>query len=203
MEGSDRCTACGAPLHLLTPECPECGTDQTWELRGECPECGRGRDFLEPCRCGAPATPWRALERVALADGTVSVAKDAVSRPTRAGYGRHLGTVKGQWADYRRDGDAGEFHVVVFLDHYELHVDDVGALESPTGHAIRYAPTAIASTARDAARGTVGRAARGVGSGARWTGGLVRSVAERSVGVASGIASELADGADEDDAHDP
>jgi len=63
----------------------------------------------------------------------------------KAGYYRHIGSVKGQWADYRRPlKGGGEIHVRSFGDHYEVHLDNVGALDSPGKHAVWYAPRVAA-----------------------------------------------------------
>lgn len=154
------CDECGASLHLLQPTCDECGDDYEWSFVAPCLDCGRETEYLHgDCECGKTHSPWRVAERIAREEGSVTIAKDPVERPSRAGYSRHLGTIRGQWADYRREADDGtEFHVRTFLDHYELHVDDVSALEEPTMHTLRYGPAAAVTTGTDAVRATVSAA---------------------------------------------
>lgn len=156
-------------MHLLRPACEECGAAHEWACVAPCRECGRETDYLDgPCVCGATYSPWRVAERAARTEGPVTVAKDAVERPTAAGYQRHVGTVRGQWADYRRVlDDGGEFHVRTYLEYYELHVDAVSAIDDPTRHTLRYGPRAAVTTGMDVARGVTGAARR--------AGGLVRS----------------------------
>ena len=168
--GNRTCRVCGAPLHLLQPTCEECGTAYEWHCLAACRECGRETDYLDgECTCGATHSPWRVIELAALEDGPVTVPKDAVPRTTDAGYQRHVGTVRGQWADYRRERDGGgEFHVRVYLDHYELHVDEVGALDEPTRHTLRYSPRVAVTAGTDVLHG--------VERAVRCAGGLVRSV---------------------------
>lgn len=151
------CDECGATLHLFQPSCEDCGADYEWSFVAPCLDCGRETDYLHgTCECDRLHSAWRVAERIARAEGSVTVAKDAVERPSRAGYARHLGTIRGQWADYRRETDEGtEFHVRTYLDHYELHVDDVSALEEPTMHTLRYGPAAAVKTGTDAVRATV------------------------------------------------
>lgn len=154
------CDVCESALHLFQPACEECETPYEWSISGPCSECGREREYLEPCSCGASPSPWRGAESVALKEGTVTIDKDAVERPIAAGYHRHLGTIRGQWADYRRATDDGEFHVLVYLDHYELHVDEVGALDEPAKHGLRYGPKAAITTTTDIVRGLRNAAGR-------------------------------------------
>jgi hypothetical protein len=163
------CRECDTALHLLQRACEECGTAHGWSCVAECRECGRETDYLDgPCACGRKHSPWRVAELAARTEGTVTVAKSAVERPGEAGYRRHVGTVRGQWADYRRVlDDGGEFHVRTYLDHYELHVDEVSALDEPTKHTLRYGPRAAVTTGADVVRGVAGTARR--------AGGLVRS----------------------------
>ena len=170
MDPSRECDRCASALHLFQPACEECKTAYEWHVSGECGECGQEREYLEACSCGASPSPWRGAESIALAEGTVTVDKDAVERPMTAGYRRHLGTIRGQWADYRRETSDGEFHVRVYLDHYELHVDAVGALSEPTKHSLRYGPKAAITTTTDVVRGLRGAANR-VGG---WTRKAVR-----------------------------
>jgi len=200
MSGEPRgraCTECGGAIHLLQRTCEECGTPHRWSCVAACLECGRETDYLdEACACGATHSPWRVVERAARTEGAVTVAKDAVERPSEAGYRRHVGTVRGQLADYRRVLDGGgEFHVRTYLDHYELHIDEVSALDEPAKHTLRYGPRAAAATGAEAAAtgaeaaatgaeaaatgaeaaATGAEVARGVAGTARRAGGLVRS----------------------------
>jgi len=163
------CGECGAPMYLLQVACTECGTTHDWSCLAECRDCGRETDYLDgPCACGRAHSPWRAVELAARTEGEVTVAKDAVERPTEADYRRHVGTVRGQWADYRRVLDGGgEFHVRTYLDHYELHVDEVSAIDEPTRHTLRYGPRAAVTTTVDLVRGVAGATRR--------VGGFLRS----------------------------
>lgn len=142
------CPDCGRGVHFFQPSCPSCESTLEWDI--PCPECGNPRTSLDgPCpECGATVAPWRVLEAHVLADGEpVTVSKAAVPRPPTAGYSRHLGSVRGQWADFRRLLDEGrEFHVREYTNHYELHLDEVGALDSPGMHAVRYTPRVVANT---------------------------------------------------------
>jgi len=117
-----------------------------WESR--CVRCGATvKDPREHCpNCDLPQPGWRAIEHALSTTGeTIRVAKDALDRPMKAGYYRHIGSVKGQWADYRRPlKGGGEIHVRSFGDHYEVHLDSVGALDSPGKHAVWYAPRVAA-----------------------------------------------------------
>jgi hypothetical protein len=143
-----RCQSCDRPLYLFQEACDECGTPHHWFYSAPCRNCGTEIDYLAgPCPdCGVEHSPWRAVEFDALTDDPVAVAKDAVPRPIEAGYRRHLGMVKGQWADYRRAREDGsEFHVRVYSDHYELHLDDVGAIDNPAMHALTATPRLIST----------------------------------------------------------
>ena len=162
------CGECGAPMHLLQSACEECGATHDWSCLAECRDCGRETDYLDgPCACGTAHSPWRAVELAARTEGPVTVAKEPIERPTEAGYQRHVGTVRGQWADYRRGLDGGEFHVRTYLDHYELHVDEVSAIDEPTKHTLRYGPQAAVTTTVDLLRGVAGTTRR--------VGGFLRS----------------------------
>lgn len=146
-----RCLACSAPIHFLQERCANCGEEHDWQYFGECEACGAEIDYLAGgCVCGVAYSPWRVIEQELLYhEAPITVSKDAVARPMEAGYRRHLGAVKGQWADYRRvleDGD--EFHVRVFRDHYEIHLDEVSAIDDPTLHAVRYGPRSLVITTR-------------------------------------------------------
>lgn len=168
------CIACDASLHLLQETCQECGAAHDWSHRAACTACGRETDYLDgPCACGETHSPWRVVEAAALADGPVTVAKNRIERPTAAGYRRHVGSIRGQWADYRRVLEDGEFHVRVFLDHYQLHVDAVSALADPAQHTLRYGPAAAVTTGRT----VVG----GLTSVARHAGGFAEAVVRTPV----------------------
>jgi hypothetical protein len=87
--------------------------------------------------------------------------------------------VKGQWADYRRvREDGSDFHVRVYSDHYELHLDPVSAIDDPVMHALTAAP-------RLASAAGVG-VVRGIQSTVERSGGLVT----RTVGMPSELLSE-------------
>jgi len=177
------CAACDAPLHLLQETCRECGAAHDWSHRAACTACGRETDYLDgPCVCGETHSPWRVVEAAALADGPVTVTK-RIERPTAAGYRRHLGSIRGQWADYRRVlDDGGEFHVRVFLDYYELHVDAVSALADPAQHTLRYGPAAAVTTGTT----VIG----GLTSVARRAGGFAESVVHTPVALLTDSGSE-------------
>jgi hypothetical protein len=166
-------------MHLFQQVCDDCGTAHGWSCVAECRECGRETDYLDgPCVCGATYSPWRVAEFAARIEGPVTVAKDAVERPSEADYQRHVGTVRGQWADYRRVlDDGGEFHVRTYLEYYELHVDTVSALDEPTKHTLRYGPRAAVTTGADIVRGVAGATRR--------AGGLVRSALRVPASVVS------------------
>jgi hypothetical protein len=144
-----RCHSCDGALYLFQEECTECSTSHHWFYLAPCRTCGTEIDYLAgPCPdCGTEHSPWRAVEFEALTSDPVAVSKRALPRPIEAGYRRHLGMVKGQWADYRRvREDGSDFHVRVYSDHYELHLDRVSAIDDPAMHALTAAPR-LASTA--------------------------------------------------------
>jgi len=144
-----RCHSCDGALYLFQESCEECGTDHHWFYLAPCRSCGAETDYLAgPCSdCGTEHSPWRAVEFEALTSDPVAVSKRALARPIEAGYRRHLGMVKGQWADYRRVREGGsDFHVRVYSDNYELHLDRVSAIDDPAMHALTAAPR-LASTA--------------------------------------------------------
>lgn len=157
------CTACGDSLLLFQPTCRRCDTAHTWQYRAACHDCGELTEYTdEACaHCGAQLSIWRALEADALAqEETLELWKDAVPRPIEAGYRLHLGSIRGQWADYRRSlPDGGEFHVLAYAKRYELHHDEVGALDSPGRHLLRHGGPAAVATGIDTVRRTA-RAAR-------------------------------------------
>lgn len=144
------CLACDEPIHFLQDPCPACGVSHAWFYVADCRQCGEETDYLDgPCECcGAEYSPWRVVE-MELFGGSdvVTVPKDAVPRPMTDEYRRHLGTMKGQWADYRRVLDDGsEFHVRAYTDHYEIHLDEVSAIDDPAWHMVRYTPRVVAIT---------------------------------------------------------
>ena len=170
-------------MHLLQRACERCDTAHEWSCRAECLECGRETAYLDgACDCGVTHSPWRVAEHAAR-EGPVTVDKSAVERPTRAGYRRHLGTARGQWADYRRVlDDGGEFHVRTYLECYELHVDAVSAIDDPTRHTLRYGPRAAVTTGADVVHGAADTARR--------AGGLLRS----AIGVPASLVSDSGEG---------
>lgn len=153
----DTCHECEQGVYFLQPVCPACGADIAWEYTAPCVTCGEQMDYLDGgcSSCGEDHSLWRAVELAVLArGGRVRVWRDAVPRPGREGYRWHVGSFRGQWADYRRPLTAGcEFHALDFGDHYEVHLDDVGALDSPGMHLLRYGPRAAITTWGDAVRG--------------------------------------------------
>jgi hypothetical protein len=165
MSGPPRyeCNRCGEGMYLLEPECGNCGERYAWTYEAPCQSCGETVDYTagECPACGAALSLWRALELAVLAtDGPVAVWKEAVARPTEAGYRPHVGSVHGQWADYRRPVDDGEFHVRSYADRYELHADDVSAVNRPATHLLRYGPTAVTGTGFEIATGLTGALVR-------------------------------------------
>jgi hypothetical protein len=145
-----RCPSCDESIYFLTETCPHCGEAPDWHYVAPCEECGTEIDYLDgECdECSTRYTEWEVIEKELLATGqAIAVPKSAVPRPSTAGYTRHLGTIKGQWADYRRKFTNGnEFHVQVFRDHYEIHLDDVSAIDDPALHMIRYGPRVVEIT---------------------------------------------------------
>lgn len=145
------CGDCGEAVELFRPACENCEATFEWDVRVACPHCEADTEIrATSCHaCGEDISPWRAIERdVSATDSPASVWKDAVPRPSRDGYRRHLGSLKGQWADYRRMLDDGtEFHVLEFSDHYEIHRDEVSAIDAPAMHLVRYTPRIMMATA--------------------------------------------------------
>jgi len=165
MSGPPRyeCERCGEGMYLLEPECANCGERYAWAYEAPCQSCGEVVDYTagECPACGAELSLWRALELAVLAtDGPVAVWKDHLPRPTDAGYRPHVGSVHGQWADYRRPVDDGEFHVRSYADRYELHADDISAVTRPAAHLLRHGPTAVTGTGFDIATGLTGALVR-------------------------------------------
>ena len=151
--GEDRppyaCLSCSEPLHFLQEVCQACEEEHGWEFFGDCVDCGAVIDYLAgECGCGTTYSPWRVIEQELLYhDRPITVWKEGIPRPLSAGYRRHLGAVAGQWADYRRPlEDDTEFHVRVFGDHYEIHLDEVSAVGDPVLHAVRYGPRSLVIT---------------------------------------------------------
>lgn len=146
------CKRCKEPMYLLQPVCENCSEQYVWQYETVCHSCGETVDYTaQRCpACGAELPIWRALELAVLTtDGEVAVWKESVPRPTDAGYRYHFGSVHGQWADYRRPVESGEFHVRSYRNRYELHFDDVSAVEEPAKHLIRHGPTAATGTGFD------------------------------------------------------
>lgn len=145
------CRECGEPLEVFRPTCENCGAEFDWTALVECEECGSHVEAsTDTCpECGADVSIWRAIERdIAETGSPAAIWKDAVPRPSRDGYSRHLGSLKGQWADYRRVTEDGtEFHVLEFTDHYEIHRDEVSAMDHPGMHLVRYTPRIVVATA--------------------------------------------------------
>lgn len=64
-----------------------------------------------------------------------TVRRGTVPHPREAGYRRDRGWPKGQDSDWRKlRPDGSGFHVRVYPDRFELHVDDVDPGESMLGH---------------------------------------------------------------------
>jgi hypothetical protein len=158
------CVACGAALALFQPTCPSCDTKQVWRYNGPCPDCGDKADYLAgDCEnCGTSLSIWRALEaKVSVDEEPLLLWRAAVPRPTEQGYRRHLGSIYGQWADYRRTvDDGGDFHIRRFLRYYELHYDDVSAVDSPTRHLLRHGPSAAVGSGLALTRQVTGAVAQ-------------------------------------------
>jgi hypothetical protein len=146
---AESCVECGAELVLFQPTCRRCETAHEWEYRAPCHDCGEQVAYDGACpHCGSELSIWRALEADVLGrDEQLTVWKASVPRPLTAGYRVHLGSVQGQWVDYRRSlGEGGEMHIRSYHNRYELHHDDVSALDSPGRHLLRHGlPAAIAS----------------------------------------------------------
>jgi hypothetical protein len=171
---SNSCAECGEALALFQPVCEECETAHEWTYRAACHDCGEQVSYTdEECpECGAPLSIWRALEADVLSrDEPIAIWKDRVPRPTDAGYRIHFGSIHGQWADYRRSLGDGDLHIRSYPRRYELHYDDVSAVESPGRHLLRHgAPAATASGVDLALR--IGRA---VAESGRFLAGPIRS----------------------------
>lgn len=150
-----RCRKCDAELWLLQPACRQCETEHRWTFRAACHECRELTDYTENrcTNCGSELAIWRALEAEARATtGPVAVWKDAVPSPLEAGYRIHLGSIRGQWADYRRAvDDGGDFHVRSYARHYKLHHDDVSAVRAPGRHVLAHGPSAATASTVDLA----------------------------------------------------
>jgi len=157
------CVDCNEPLALFEPTCSVCSTDQIWTYCGPCESCGETADYLtDACgNCGAALPIWRALEAAVYTnDDPLLIWREAVPRPSEERYRRHIGSVHGQWADYRRaTDDGGDFHVRRYRRYYELHYDDVSAVDSPTRHLLRHGPAAAISSGIAITRGVTGAVA--------------------------------------------
>jgi len=109
--------------------------------------------------------------------------REAVPHPGGEGYRRHLGSIYGQWADYRRAVDGGgDFHVRRFRRYDELHYDDVSAVDSPTRHLLRHGPAAAVGSSLELTRqvtGAVAESGRLAGRTALRPYGWLRSVREQ------------------------
>lgn len=166
------CVECGRPLALFQPVCEDCGTTHKWTYQAPCHDCGEVVSYTDgDCpHCGATLLIWRALEADALAgEEQLTIWKEAVPRPTEAGYRIHFGSIHGQWADYRRSlGEDGDLHIRSYSKRYELHHDDVSAVDAPGRHLLRHGPPAATASGIDLAK----RVGRTVGESARlatWT----------------------------------
>ncbi len=138
---AETCVDCGEELALFQPVCKACGTAHEWEYRAPCHNCGEQVTYDGDCpHCGTELLIWRALEADALGtDEPISVWKESVPRPTAAGYRVHLGSIHGQWVDYRRSMDEdGDMHIRSYHNRYELHHDEVSAVDSPGRHLLRH-----------------------------------------------------------------
>jgi hypothetical protein len=62
-------------------------------------------------------------------------------------FGRSIGELKGQVADWRAsiDGDVRGFHVVEFDDRYECHLDHRDPSKDPVGHLVEDSPSTLAA----------------------------------------------------------
>ena len=165
--GQYHCRECDAELLLFQPACRECETKHRWKFRAACHACGELTDYTdERCtHCGSELSIWRALEAEARATtGPIAVWKDAVPSPLEAGYRIHLGSIRGQWADYRRAvDDGGDFHVRSYARYYKLHHDHVSAVRAPGRHVLAHGPSAVAASTVDVTSqvgGTVIRAGK-------------------------------------------
>lgn len=151
-----RCKHCDTELLRLQPTCDSCEKSQEWEQRAACHGCDKIVDYTqEECQhCGTSLPLWRALEAAIFeTDSTLTLSKDGLEHPTKAGYRVHLGSVHGQWADYRRPvHEGGDFHVLVFADRYELHYDEVSAVETPGKHLLRHGLPAVTGMGVDLAK---------------------------------------------------
>lgn len=143
---AEACRTCGAELVLFQPTCPRCETAHEWEFQAPCHDCGEQVAYECACpHCEAELPVWCALEADVLGRDEP---KKRVPRPLTAGYRVHLGTVHGQWVNYRRSLGESEMHVRSYPRRYELHHDEVSALDSPGRHLLRHGlPAVVASGA--------------------------------------------------------
>ena len=148
--GAETCVTCGEELALFQPVCRACETAHEWDYRAPCHSCGEQVAYDDDCsHCGTELDVWRALEADVLgSEEPISIWKESVPRPTAAGYRVHLGSVHGQWVDYRRSlGEDGDMHIRSYHNRYELHHDEVSAVDSPGRHVLRHGlPVATASS---------------------------------------------------------
>lgn len=161
------CIRCEQPLYFLQPVCTECEKSHDWQFEAACHTCGEQTEYTaERCtHCDTELSIWRALEADAITTtGDIGIWKEAVPSPLDAGYRVHLGSIHGQWADFRRVvRDGGDFHVRVYRRHYQLHHDRISAVDAPARHMIYHGPEVAATTSLDIAKrvgGTVLRSGK-------------------------------------------
>jgi hypothetical protein len=174
MSRPSSCVDCGEELALFQPVCTACETAHEWHYHAPCHDCGERVDYTdEDCRaCGAALSVWPALEADVLdREELMLIWKEAVPRPTEAGYRIHLGSIHGQWADYRRSLGEGDMHIRSYPKRYELHYDDVSAVETPGRHLLRHGGPAAAASGIDLAL----RVGKTVADSGRVLTGTVRS----------------------------
>ena len=164
---SDVCDSCQEVTLPLQPSCPACAASMDWELVCPCPGCGESVDHLEGycSACDEPLGPWTAIRQAVRASETdIVVAKNGLPSPPAAGFRPHIGSLKGQRRDYRHPlEDGSDVHVREYDDRYEVHHDEVSAVEHPVGHLFTHAPHylvgAVGVTALAIARSSRSRSA--------------------------------------------
>jgi len=143
-------------LYFLQPTCRECDNHHDWTYELPCHNCGKRVDYTdEKCpHCEETLPIWRALEVEALTtEEVISVWKKSVHSPLKDGYRVHLGSIHGQWADYRRaTPEGGDFHIRAYPRHYELHYDKISAVDAPARHILHHGPSAAATSSIDIAK---------------------------------------------------
>ncbi|HIE34911.1 MAG TPA: hypothetical protein EYP79_01775 [Campylobacterales bacterium] len=71
----------------------------------------------------------------------IRIPKSFVPHPSKVGFVKHLGELRGQLADWRKDiPSVGHVHVVEYADYYLVHKDKASLLSNPIGHLIYDAP---------------------------------------------------------------